>query len=245
MKDPKKESEVLDDVVKETITEHEYSLVGPYPKVNIAHSTHILDWHSLITHKISMMRDSNANSSDFQRLVDEVATIICCEAMRNLELEEYIVETPICRTVGKRIAGKKLVIVPILRAGLGMAEAVKRVVPKSRIGHIGLYRDEETHRPVKYYCKLPSDMQNRSAFILDPMLATGGSADFAINLIKESGCRSITFVCIIAAPQGIDRLQRNHPDVEIYAGCLDKGLNKDSYIVPGLGDAGDRIFGTK
>lgn len=235
----------LTDQERAKIEEYENSLIVPYPKVAIAHGTHILSWHSLIAHKISMMRDLNVNSSDFQRLVEEVATIICCEAMQKLELEEYILETPICQTVGRRIAGKKLVIVPILRAGLGMAEAVKRVVPKSRTSHIGLYRDENTLEPVEYFCKHPSDMQDRAAFILDPMLATGGSADAAIKRVKDLGCKSITFMCIIAAPQGIDRLQKNHPDVEIYAGCLDKGLNANGYIVPGLGDAGDRIFGTK
>ncbi|MDO4889455.1 MAG: uracil phosphoribosyltransferase [Candidatus Saccharibacteria bacterium] len=242
MKSPNEE---LTEEKRAEIEKHENSLIVGYQKVQIAHGTHILSWHPLITHKISMMRDLNVNCTEFGCLVEEVATLICCEAMQKLEMEDYIVETPICTTVGRRIAGKKLVIVPILRAGLGMAGAVKRVVPKSRVAHLGMYRNEETKEPVWYFKKHPSDMEERAAFILDPMLATGGSADAAIQYMKDIGCKSITVMCIIAAPQGVDRIQKNHPDVEIYAGCLDKGLNEDGYIVPGLGDAGDRLFGTK
>ncbi len=230
---------------KAKIATVEDSLIVPYPKVSIAHGTHILSWHPLISHKISMMRDKNTKVSEFRRLAEEVTMLICSEAMQKLPMEEFVVETPICTTVGKKIAGKKLIIEPILRAGLAMENAVKMVVPNSRTGMLGMYRDEQTLEPQQYYNKQPKEIDEREVFILDPMLATGGSADAAIQRIKETGCKSIVFMCIIAAPQGIDRIQKNHPDVEIYAGCLDKGLNKDGYIVPGLGDAGDRIFGTK
>ena len=230
---------------KVRIVEREDSLIVPFHKVKLKHGTKSLQWHSLIRHKIDMMRAVDTNSSEFRRLVEEVTTLICCEAMQKLEMEEYLVETPICQTIGKRVSGKKLVAVPILRAGLGMESAVKAVVPKSRTGFIGMYRDEETLEPVEYFCKLPKDIEDREVFILDPMLATGGSADAAIRLVKEKGCKKISFICIIAAPQGIERLQENHPDVELWIGCIDRGLNKNGYIVPGLGDAGDRIFGTK
>lgn len=242
MKNPNKELPKED---KARIEEIENSLLVPYQKAERKHNVHPLGWHPLIAHKISMMRSLDTNSSDFRRLVEEVTTLICCEAMQKLETEEYITETPICTTVGRRISGKKLVAVPILRAGLGMENAIKAVVPKSRTGFIGMYRDEETLEPVVYFCKLPPDIQEREVFVLDPMLATGGSADAAIQRIKETGCQKITFLCIIAAPQGIDRLSMNHPDVDLWIGCIDKGLNKNGYIVPGLGDAGDRIFGTK
>lgn len=230
---------------KTEIRAQEDSLLVPFHKVSLKHSTKCLQWHALIRHKIDMMRSKDTNSSEFRRLAEEVTTLICCEAMQKLEMEEYVIETPICKTVGKKIAGKKLVVVPILRAGLGMETAIKAVVPKSRTGFVGLYRDEETLEPVEYFCKLPKDVEDREVFITDQMLATGGSADAAINLVKEKGCNKISFVCIIAAPQGIERIQKNHPDVDLWIGCIDKGLNKDGYIVPGLGDAGDRTFGTK
>ena len=244
MSDSKK-IKTLADFDKAKIEAYEESLTVPFHKVSLKHSTKCLQWHSLIRHKIDMMRSADTNSSEFRRLVEEVTTLICCEAMQKLEMEEYIISTPICETIGKRISGKKLVAVPILRAGLGMETAVKAVVPKSRTGFIGMYRDEETLEPIEYFCKLPKDVEDREVFILDPMLATGGSADAAIKLVKEKGCKKISFIYIIAAPQGIERLQDNHPDVELWIGCIDKGLNKNGYIVPGLGDAGDRIFGTK
>lgn len=242
MKNP---NEKLTEERRAEIKANEDAMIVPYPKVNIAHGTHILSWHALISHKINVMRDENTNVSEFRRLVEEVTMLICSEAMQKLPTEEYIVKTPICATVGKRIAGKKLIIEPILRAGLGMENAVKVIVPNSRTGMLGMFRDEKTLEPQEYFNKQPDGIKERQVFVLDPMLATGGSADAAITRIKETGCKNITFLCIVAAPQGIDRLQKNHPDVEIYAGCLDKGLNKDGYIVPGLGDAGDRIFGTK
>ena len=169
----------------------------------------------------------------------------CYEAMRNLKMEEYLVETPICVTAGARIAGKKLVLAPIMRAGMGMEPAAKMVVPQSRTGHIGLYRNEVTLDPVEYFWKMPKEVESRDVFVLDPMLATGGSAVAAVNKLKEVGCESIHFMCLIAAPQGVDEMQRTHPDVDLYIGALDLGLNSSGYIVPGLGDAGDRIFGTK
>ncbi len=230
---------------KAAILEKEKSLIVPYPKVAIAHGTHILSWHPLITHKIDLMRKRTTKTTEFRALLEETTMLICAEAMQKMELEEYSIRTPICRTVGRRLAGKKLVLVPIWRAGSFMEVAVRKVVPASRTGSLGYYRDEKTSKPVKYFNKQPKDMKERIAFILDPMLATGGSADAAINEIKNTGCENIIFMCIIAAPQGIDLIQKNHPDVEIYAGTLDRGLNKKNYIVPGLGDAGDRLYGTK
>lgn len=228
------------------ILQHEQSLCVPYRRQREkSHNVHVLSWHPLIMHKITEMRKQETDSSTFRKLAEEVTTLICCEAMQRLETEDYIIETPICKTIGKRIAGKKLVTVPIMRAGIGMEDAVKMVVPKSRTGHIGIYRDEETLEPHEYFCKLPKGAEAREIFVLDPMLATGGSADAAITMLKKRGCVKISFMCIIAAPQGIDRLQANHPDVELWIGCQDKGLNENGYIVPGLGDAGDRIFGTK
>ncbi|MBQ3468173.1 uracil phosphoribosyltransferase [Candidatus Saccharibacteria bacterium] len=227
------------------ITQNEKNLCVPYGRIGLAPTTHILSWHPLIMHKITEMRKKDTDSSTFRQLVGEVTTLICAEAMQHLYTEEYVVETPICKTVGRRISGKKLVVVPIMRAGIGMEDAVKLVVPKSRTGHIGLYRDEKTLEPHEYFCKMPKGIEEREVFILDPMLATGGSADAAIQLIKKRGCKRINFLCIIAAPQGVDLIQSKHPGVELYIGCLDRGLNKKGYIVPGLGDAGDRIFGTK
>jgi uracil phosphoribosyltransferase len=201
--------------------------------------------HPLILHKLSILRNKNTPSKDFRALVSEIATLMCYEATRDLPLEEVEIETPICKTTVKHIAGKKMAIVPILRAGLGMVEGVSALVPSARIGHIGLYRDEETLKPVEYYCKLPKDIGERDVFVVDPMLATGGSAIDAVSQIKLRNPRSIKFMCIIAAPEGIEAFTKIHPDVPVYCAALDEKLNEKGYIVPGLGDAGDRIFGTK
>ena len=201
--------------------------------------------HPLILHKLSILRNKNTPSKDFRALVSEIATLMCYEATRDLPLEEVEIETPICKTTVKHIAGKKMAIVPILRAGLGMIEGVSALVPSARIGHIGLYRDEETLKPVEYYCKLPKDIGERDVFVVDPMLATGGSAIDAVSQIKLRNPRSIKFMCIIAAPEGIEAFTKIHPDVPVYCAALDEKLNEKGYIVPGLGDAGDRIFGTK
>ena len=201
--------------------------------------------HPLILHKLSILRNKNTPSKDFRSLVSEIATLMCYEATRDLPLEEVEIETPICKTTVKHIAGKKMAIVPILRAGLGMVEGVSALVPSARIGHIGLYRDEETLKPVEYYCKLPKDIGERDVFVVDPMLATGGSAIDAVSQIKLRNPRSIKFMCIIAAPEGIEAFTKIHPDVPVYCAALDEKLNEKGYIVPGLGDAGDRIFGTK
>ncbi len=201
--------------------------------------------HPLILHKLSILRNKNTPSKDFRALVSEIATLMCYEATRDLPLEEVEIETPICKTKVKHIAGKKMAIVPILRAGLGMVEGVSALVPSARIGHIGLYRDEETLKPVEYYCKLPKDIGERDVFVVDPMLATGGSAIDAVSQIKLRNPRSIKFMCIIAAPEGIEAFTKIHPDVPVYCAALDEKLNEKGYIVPGLGDAGDRIFGTK
>ena len=201
--------------------------------------------HPLIQHKLSILRDVKTSSKDFRALVSEISTLMCYEAMRDLPLEDVEIETPICKTVAKHISGKKLAIVPILRAGLGMVDGVSSLVPSARIGHIGLYRDEETLQPVEYYCKLPKDIGERDVFVLDPMLATGGSAIDAVTQIKLRNPRSIRFMGIIAAPEGIEKFTKAHPDVQVYCAALDEKLNEKGYIVPGLGDAGDRIFGTK
>lgn len=201
--------------------------------------------HPLILHKLSILRDKNTPSKDFRALVSEIATLMCYEATRDLPTEEIEIETPICKTKVRHIAGKKMAIVPILRAGLGMVEGVSALVPSARIGHIGLYRDEETLKPVEYYCKLPKDIGERDVFVVDPMLATGGSAIDAVSQIKLRNPRSIKFMCIIAAPEGIEAFTKVHPDVPVYCAALDEKLNEKGYIVPGLGDAGDRIFGTK
>ena len=205
---------------------------------------HVID-HPLIQHKLSILRDVRTSSKDFRALVSEISTLMCYEAMRDLPLEEVEIETPICKTKAKHISGKKLAIVPILRAGLGMVDGVSALVPSARIGHIGLYRDEETLMPVEYYCKLPKDIGERDVFVLDPMLATGGSAIDAVSQIKLRNPRSIRFMGIIAAPEGIEKFTQAHPDVPVYCAALDEKLNENGYIVPGLGDAGDRIFGTK
>jgi uracil phosphoribosyltransferase len=206
--------------------------------------TVIMD-HPLIQHKIGLIRNVDTGSKDFRELVGEIATLECYEATRNLELEEYPVETPMCHTVAKRLAGKKLAIIPILRAGLGMVPGMQTLLPAAKVGHIGLYRDPATLEPVEYYCKLPADIEERDVFVVDPMLATGGSAVDAIEQLKKHGCKNIRFLCIIAAPEGLKKLQDAEPDVDIYVGALDDHLNDIGYIVPGLGDAGDRIFGTK
>ena len=201
--------------------------------------------HPLIQHKLHILRDKNTPSNEFRMLVSEIAMLLCYEATRDLELTPIEVETPITTSTFSMIAGKKLAFVPILRAGLGMVDGVLKLVPSARVGHIGLYRDPETLKPVEYYCKLPSDIEEREVIVLDPMLATGGSAIDAITQIKQRGPKSIKFIGIIAAPEGLRALQHAHPDVDIYCAALDERLNEHGYIVPGLGDAGDRIFGTK
>lgn len=201
--------------------------------------------HPLIQHKISLLRDKNTGSKEFREMVSEISMLMCYEATRSLPLKEVEIETPICVAKTKVVSGKKLAFIPILRAGLGMVDGVLKMVPAAKVGHIGLYRDPNTKTPVEYYCKLPNDVAVRDVIVLDPMLATGGSAVDAINKIKERGVLSIKFMCIIAAPEGLENLQKAHPDIEIYVGALDKCLNENAYIVPGLGDAGDRIFGTK
>ena len=201
--------------------------------------------HPLIQHKISLMRDRRTGTKEFRDLVSEVATLLCYEATRDLPLEEVEVETPIALARTKVLAGRKLALVPILRAGLGMVDGVLELMPAARVGHLGMFRDEETHEPHVYYCKLPNDIAEREVIVLDPMLATGGSAADAISLIKQRGARHIKFIGLIAAPEGLKALHAAHPDVDIYVGALDEKLNDQGYIVPGLGDAGDRIFGTK
>ena len=204
----------------------------------------ILD-HPLIQHKLSILRDKNTSTKDFRQLINEISMLMIYEATRDLPMEEVEVETPIAVAKCKHIAGRKLAFVPILRAGLGMVDGALQLVPSARIGHIGLYRDETTLKPVEYFCKLPKDIDQRDVFVVDPMLATGGSAIDAISQIKQRGPRKITFMCTIAAPEGIKALQEAHPDVDIYSAACDSHLNEIGYIVPGVGDAGDRIFGTK
>ena len=201
--------------------------------------------HPLIQHKLALLRDKNTGSKDFRTLVSEIAALMCYEATRDLPLEEVEIETPIQKTKANIISGKTLAFVPILRAGTGMLDGVLSLVPSAKVGHIGMYRDEETALPVPYYCKLPSDIEEREVIVLDPMLATGGSAIDAINQIKTYNPKSIKFMGIIAAPEGLEALKEAHPDVDIYCAALDEKLNEHKYIVPGLGDAGDRIFGTK
>lgn len=201
--------------------------------------------HPLIQHKVSRLRCIDTGSKEFRELVREISQLMCFEATRDLPLEDYELETPIGKATGKRIAGKNLSIVPILRAGLGMVDGMLDLVPTAKVGHIGLYRDPETLQPVEYYCKLPQDIQERDLFVLDPMLATGGSAVAAVQFIKDKGAKNINFLCLIAPPEGLKCLQEAHPDVNIYVACLDEKLNDHGYIVPGLGDAGDRLFGTK
>jgi uracil phosphoribosyltransferase len=207
-------------------------------------NVHILD-HPLIQHKISMLRDKNTGTNEFRSLVSEIAMLEGYEALRDLKTKNIEVETPIEKCMTPVIAGKKLAIVPILRAGLGMVDGVLRLVPTAKVGHIGMYRDPETHEPHEYYCKLPAPIELRTILVVDPMLATGGSGSDAIAQIKAHGGKTIKFMCIIAAPEGLKKISEDHPDVQFYVGHLDRELNKDAYICPGLGDAGDRIFGTK
>ncbi len=201
--------------------------------------------HPLIKHKITMLRDINTGTNEFRKLIEEIATLMGYEALRDLPLEDVQVTTPIETCMSPMIAGRKLAIVPILRAGLGMVQGILNLTPTAKVGHIGLYRDPATHEPHEYYCKLPNPIEERTIVVLDPMLATGGSAVDAINMIKQHGGRKIKFMCIIAAPVGLEKLHAAHPDVQIYVGNLDRELNENAYICPGLGDAGDRIFGTK
>ncbi len=204
---------------------------------------HIVD-HPLITHKLSIMRSKKTGSKDFRELLNEIAMLMGYELTRDLPLENVNIETPICKMTAKMVSGRKLAIVPILRAGLGMVDGLQSLVPVAKVGHIGLYRDPETHKPVEYYCKLPTDIQDRMVILVDPMLATGGSAVDALSMLKARGCRNIRFMCLVAAPEGVKAVQEAHPDVDIYTASLDERLNEHAYIVPGLGDAGDRIFGT-
>ena len=207
-------------------------------------NVHILD-HPLIHHKLAVLRNKETPVKEFRELVNEISGLMCYEATRNLPTTEVEVETPICTAKCRMLAGKKLAIVPILRAGLGMVDALVDLIPSAKIGHIGLYRDPETHEPVEYYCKLPDDIGNRVTFVVDPMLATGGSAVAAIDFLKKHGCKNIIMMNIIGCPEGIKRVLEAHPDVDIYMAACDERLNEHKYIVPGLGDAGDRIFGTK
>lgn len=201
--------------------------------------------HPLIQHKIGIIRREETSSKEFREMISEVAMLMCYEATRDLKLVDVDIKTPITEMTAKELAGKKLAVVPILRAGLGMVEGMLAMIPAAKVGHIGLYRDPETLEPVEYYCKLPADSSERDIFVVDPMLATGGSAEAAIQMLKDKGVRNIRFMCIIAAPEGVKRMQEAHPDVDLYIGALDEKLNDHGYIVPGLGDARDRIFGTK
>ena len=201
--------------------------------------------HPLIQHKIGFIRRTSTGTRDFRQAISEIAMLICYEATRDLALKDVEIETPICKTTVKELKGRKLCVVPILRAGLGMVDGMLTLIPAAKVGHIGLYRDPETLKPVEYYCKMPADASEREIFVVDPMLATGGSSVAAIQMLKDRGCKHIHFMCIIAAPEGLKAMQEAHPDVDIYVGALDDHLNEHGYIVPGLGDAGDRIFGTK
>lgn len=207
-------------------------------------NVYVMD-HPLIQHKIGWLRREETGSKDFRTLVSEIAMLMCYEATRDLKLSDVTIKTPICETTVKELKGKKLAVVPILRAGLGMVDGMLDMIPAAKVGHIGLYRDPETIKPVEYYCKLPEDCSEREVFVVDPMLATGGSSAAAIQMLKDRGVKNIRFMCIIAAPEGVKKMQEAHPDVDLYIGALDERLNEHCYIVPGLGDAGDRIFGTK
>lgn len=205
---------------------------------------HVID-HPMIQHKLTIMRQKETGSKDFRELLKEIALLMGYEVTRDLPLAEVEIETPICKMTAHKVSGRKLAIVPILRAGLGMVEGLQTLVPVAKVGHIGLYRNEKTHTPVVYYCKLPEDISQRLVIVTDPMLATGGSSCDALTMLKERGCTNIRLMCLVAAPEGIKKVQEKHPDVDIYVAAVDEHLNKDAYIVPGLGDAGDRIFGTK
>ncbi|MBC2579870.1 uracil phosphoribosyltransferase [Clostridium sp. DJ247] len=201
--------------------------------------------HPLILHKLALIRDKNTGSKDFRELVEEVAMLMAYEVTRDFQLEEIEIETPICKTRCKMLSGKKVAVVPILRAGLGMVGGVVKLIPAAKVGHIGLYRDETTLKPVEYFCKLPQDIGEREVIVTDPMLATGGSATDAITLLKQKGAKNIRLMCLIAAPEGIKTVVDTHPDIDVYVGSIDEKLNEKGYIVPGLGDAGDRLYGTK
>lgn len=201
--------------------------------------------HPLIQHKVTLIRNVETGSKDFRELLEEITLLMGYEITRDLPLEDVEVQTPLVKAIGKQIAGKKLGIIPILRAGLGMVNGLLELMPMAKVGHVGLYRDPETLKPVEYYCKLPSDLSERRIIVTDPMLATGGSASAAITLLKEKGVRDIQLMCLVAAPQGVEAVNKEHPDVRIYVAALDEDLNEHGYILPGLGDAGDRIFGTK
>ena len=205
---------------------------------------HVID-HPMVQHKLTIMRDKETGSKDFRQLLEEISLLMGYEITRDIPLEDVNIETPICKMTAKKVSGRKLAIVPILRAGMGMVEGLHTLVPVAKVGHIGLYRNEQTHEPVVYYCKLPEDIQDRLVIVTDPMLATGGSSCDALTMLKERGCNNIRLMCLVAAPEGIARVQKEHPDVDIYVAAIDDHLNADAYIVPGLGDAGDRIFGTK
>lgn len=205
---------------------------------------HVID-HPMIQHKLTIMRKKETGSKDFRELLKEISLLMGYEVTRDLPLDDIEIETPICKTMAKKVSGRKLAIVPILRAGIGMVDGLQTLVPVAKVGHIGLYRNEETHVPVVYYCKLPEDINQRLVIVTDPMLATGGSACDALSMLKERGCNNIRLMCLVSAPEGIARVQKEHPDIDIYVAAVDDHLNKDAYIVPGLGDAGDRIFGTK
>ena len=207
-------------------------------------AVHVFD-HPLIQHKLAILRDKNTGTKEFRALIGEIAGLMCYEATRNLPTVEVEVETPVATAKCRMLAGKKLAIIPILRAGLGMVDAMVELIPSAKIGHIGLYRDPQTHLPVEYYCKLPEDIQERQVFVVDPMLATGGSAVAAIDFLKARGCKHIIMMNIIGCPEGVEAVQKAHPDVDIYMAACDERLNEHAYIIPGLGDAGDRIFGTK
>ncbi|MCL2719286.1 MAG: uracil phosphoribosyltransferase [Lachnospiraceae bacterium] len=205
---------------------------------------YIMD-HPLIQHKIGYIRRKDTGTKDFRQTISEIAMLICYEATRHLKLDDVEIETPLCKTIVQELKGKKLAIIPVLRAGLGMVDGMLTMIPTAKVGHIGLYRDHDSLEPVEYYCKIPADCAEREVFVVDPMLATGGSSSVAIQMLKDRGCKKIHYMCIIAAPEGIKRMEDDHPDVNIYAGALDEKLNEIGYIIPGLGDAGDRIFGTK
>ena len=204
---------------------------------------HLID-HPLITHKLTIMRNKKTGSKDFRELLNEISMLMGYELTRDLPLQDVTIETPITKMTAKMVSGRKLAIVPILRAGLGMVDGILSLVPVAKVGHIGLYRDPETHQPVEYYCKLPTDIQDRMVILVDPMLATGGSAVDALTMLKNKGCKNIRFMCLVASPEGVAKVLKAHPDVDIYGAALDDHLNEHAYIVPGLGDAGDRIFGT-
>ena len=205
---------------------------------------HVVD-HPMIAHKLSIMRNKKTGSKDFRELLDEISMLMGYELTRDLSLEDIVIDTPMCKMTAKMISGKKLAIIPILRVGLGGRRIINQLVPVAKVGHIGLYRDPESHEPVEYYCKLPFDIENRIVIVCDPMLATGGSASDALQMLKDKGCSNIRLMCLVAAPEGVAKVQADHPDVDIYAAALDEKLNEHAYIIPGLGDAGDRLFGTK